>query len=90
MAEWGVRMTEAARERELTAEALYTAQIVFLDTPAQKERLEALAKARRVSRAVIGREALLIALPKLEADLRRQLRKADPKSTDELAGDTGR
>jgi hypothetical protein len=69
------------RRRELTAEPKYTEQIVFLTTPEQADRLFALAKAMGVSKAEIGRRALKVALPRLEAEVKRQ------RLTEEL--DTG-
>jgi hypothetical protein len=60
------------RKRELTAEPKYTEQIVFLATPDQADRLVEIARALGVSKAEVGRRALTLALPRLEAEVKRQ------------------
>jgi hypothetical protein len=70
-------MTEGhSGRRRLTQQPKYTAQVVFLTTPEDAERLEAIAEALGVSKAEIGRRALEIALPRLETQVEKVKRVA--------------
>lgn len=67
-------MPEGHGRRRLTQQPKYTAQVVFLTTPEDAERLEHIAEALGVSKAEIGRRALEIALPRLENQVEKAQR----------------
>lgn len=83
-------MSESARERRLTAKPRYTEQLVSLVSEDHFADVENIADARGVSKAVIVREALDIALPKLKANLRRAMRDSDDAPTDEIRARSSR
>lgn len=75
-----------AGRRRLTQQPKFTAQVVFLTTSEDAERLEAIAEALGVSKAEIGRRALEITLPRLENQVekaRRALGGADAREPEQ-------
>lgn len=71
MATTTTNRVSAARggRRETSAEARFTAQLVWLDTPETKERVKALAQAHRLSQSAVLRAVGVHGLKGLEAGL---------------------